>query len=122
MRADAPRGAPPVLYLSAGGAVAGEGTLMDDVIEAAGGRNLWQGESWTVLPLERMVETPPALVALAFFGSARERVNAWSPSQHPVLRRALSRTRTVRLAPASISCDAWYAIDAAESIAQALRR
>lgn len=120
LHAQAPAFAPPVMYLSAGGAVAGSGTMMDSVISTAGGRNLWRQESWTVLPLERLVQTPPALVALGFFGSARERVNAWSPSQHPALRRALARTRTVRLPPASISCEAWYAIDAAEAIAAAL--
>lgn len=121
LRADAPRIPPPVMYLSAGGAVAGRGVLMDAVISAAGARNVWARESWTVLPLEQMIATPPALIALGFFGSGRERVNAWSPSRHPVLRRALAQARTVRLPPATISCEAWYAIDAAEAIASALR-
>lgn len=111
---------PPVLYLSAGGAVAGPGAMMDAVITAAGGRNIRTEAGWTVLPLERLVETPPALVALGFFGAGREQVNAWSPSHHPAVRRALNRARTVRLAPATISCEAWYAIDAAEQIAAAL--
>lgn len=122
LHATAPRIAPPVMYLSAGGAVAGRGTLMDAVIVASGGRNLWTGESWTVLPLERMAETPPALIALGFFNGGRERMNAWSPSRHPVLQRALSHGQTLQLPPASISCEAWYAIDAAERIAAALRR
>lgn len=121
LAAVAPRTRPPVMYLSAGGAVAGSGTMMDAVIAAAGGRNLRTEASWTLLPLERLVETPPALVALGFFESGREQVNAWSPSHHPALRRALSEARTVRLPPAAISCEAWYAIDAAEAIAAALR-
>jgi len=111
----------PVMYLSAGGAVAGRGTMMDAVITAAGGRNVRAEASWTVMPLERLVETPPALIALGFFGSGREQVNAWSPSRHPALRRALANARTVQLPPAAISCQAWYAIDAAEAIAAALR-
>jgi len=111
----------PVMYLSAGGAVAGSGTMMDAVISAAGGRNVRADASWTLMPLERMIETPPALIALGFFDGGRERVNAWSPSRHPALRRALSQVRTVRLPPATISCEAWYAIDAAERIADALR-
>jgi iron complex transport system substrate-binding protein len=110
----------PVIYLSAAGAVAGSGTMMDAIITAAGGRNIRTEASWTVLPLERLVETPPALVALGFFGTGREQVNAWSPSHHPALRRALDRARTVRLAPATISCEAWYAVEAAEQIAAAL--
>jgi iron complex transport system substrate-binding protein len=112
---------PPVVYLSAAGAIAGAGTMMDAVITAAGGRNLRTEASWEVLPLERLVETPPALIALGFFGSGREQVNAWSPSHHPAFRRAIANARSVRLAPATISCEAWYAIDAAEQIAAALR-
>lgn len=112
----------PVMYLSGGGAVAGRGTMMDAVITAAGGRNIRTEAGWQVLPLERMVQTPPALIALGFFDTSRDRVNAWSPSQHPALRRALANARTVRLPPASIACEAWYAVDAAETIAAELDR
>jgi iron complex transport system substrate-binding protein len=109
------------MYLSAGGAVAGSGTLLDAIIAAAGGRNLRAEASWTMLPLVRLVETPPALIALGFFDTGRERVNAWSPSHHPALRRALADARTVSLPAATISCEAWYAVEAAELIADALR-
>lgn len=115
------RGRQPVMYLSGGGAVAGRETMMDAVIAAAGGRNIRTDASWTVMPLERLIETPPALIALGFFDTGRDRVNAWSPSRHPALRRALARARTVHLPPATIACEAWYAIDAAEAIAAALR-
>ena len=119
-RLSAHRGNAPVMYLSGGGAVAGSGTMIDSVISAAGGRNIRTEASWQVLPLERLVETPPAVVALGFFDTSRDRVNAWSPSRHPALRRALASARTVSLPPAAISCEAWYAIDAAEAIAAAL--
>lgn len=112
---------PAVLYMSAGGAVAGRGTMLDAAIAAAGGRNLRTEASWTVMPLERMLETPPALIALGFFDHGRERMNAWSRTRHPALRRALAGARTVDLPTASIACDAWFAIDAAEAIAVALR-
>jgi iron complex transport system substrate-binding protein len=121
LRASAPRSPQPVLYLSAGGAVAGSGTMMQSVIEAAGGRNVHEGESWTVMPLERLVEMPPALIALGFFDHGRSRVNPWLPGRHPALRRALARAETVTLPLAAISCEAWYAIDAAELLASALR-
>jgi iron complex transport system substrate-binding protein len=117
----APRHRAPVMYLSAGGAVAGSGVLMDDVITIAGGRNVRTDASWTVLPLERMIETPPALIALGFFDHGRTRMNAWSPSRHPVLRRSLAQARTVTLPTAAIACEAWFAIDAAEAINTALR-
>lgn len=121
-RLAAQRPAPqPVMYLSAGGAVAGRGTLMDAIITAAGGRNVRAEQSWALLPLERMVETPPALIATGFFDHGRTNINAWSPSRHPAVRRALTRTRSVALPPATISCEAWFAVEAAEVIAAALR-
>jgi iron complex transport system substrate-binding protein len=116
----APPHAPNVLYLSAGGAVAGAGTMMNAVIEAAGGRNVQRGESWTVLPLERLVEMPPAIIALGFFDHGRSLVNPWLPGRHPAVRRALSRAHTVSLPLSSISCEAWFAIDAAEQLSAAL--
>jgi iron complex transport system substrate-binding protein len=109
------------MYLSAGGAVAGRGTMVDAMIAAAGGRNVRTEESWQVMPLERMVETPPALIALGFFEHQRTGMNAWLPGRHIAVRRALANARTVSLPLASISCEAWTAIDAAESIGAALR-
>jgi len=120
-RLSAHRSNAPVMYLTGGGAVAGRGTMLDAIITAAGGRNVRNAEGWQVLPLEQMVQTPPALIALGFFDTSRDRVNAWSPSRHPALRRALERTPTITLPTASISCQSWYAIDAAETIAAALR-
>jgi len=117
----APSQRQPVMYLSAGGAVAGSGTMLDAVITVAGGRNVRNEPSWTVLPLERMIETPPALIALGFFDHGRTRMNAWLPARHPAFQRALTHARTVSLPLASISCEAWFAIDAAEAINAALR-
>ncbi|MEZ5995565.1 MAG: ABC transporter substrate-binding protein [Hyphomonadaceae bacterium] len=113
--------AQPVLYLSAGGAVAGQGTMMNAVIAAAGGRNIRTEAGWAVLPLERMVQAPPALIALGFFDHGRTNANAWSPSRHPALQRALDQARTVALPAAAVACEAWYAVDAAEAVAAALR-
>lgn len=121
LRANAPRGRPPVMYLSSYGGVPGSGVLMDDVIASAGGRNVRTEASWTVLPLESMITTPPALIALGFFDTGRSAVNAWSPARHPAVQSALADARTLELPAAAISCEAWYAIDAAEAIAAALR-
>ncbi len=110
----------PVMYLSAGGAVAGRGVLIDAVIEAAGGVNIRTEPGWAVAPLERLVEAPPALIALGFFDHGRTAMNAWSPSRHPRLRAMLASARTVHLPLAAIACESWTAIDAAETIARAL--
>lgn len=120
LAASAPPARPEVMYLSAGGAVAGRGTMLDAVISAAGGRNLHTGESWAVLPLERLVQAPPALIALGFFDHGRTRMNAWRPTRHAAVARALDRAETVSLPLASVSCETWLAIDAAERIAAAL--
>ncbi|HVV32557.1 MAG TPA: ABC transporter substrate-binding protein [Vitreimonas sp.] len=122
LRTEAPRVPPPVMYLSSGGAVAGRRVLMNDVIEAAGGRNVRTDASWTVLPLEQLVAAPPALIATAFFDTGRTRMDAWSPAHHPAMQAMLARTRTVALPAGAVSCEAWTAIDAAEVIAAALRR
>jgi iron complex transport system substrate-binding protein len=122
LRAEAPDVRAPVMYLSAGGAVAGRDVLLDAVIVAAGGRNLSATPGWQVMPLERMIEAPPALVALGFFDHGRTAMNAWSPSRHRAVQRMRASARTVRLPTAAIACESWTAIDAAEAIAEALRR
>ena len=122
LAAAAPHASPPVIYISSGGAVAGRGTMMASMIEAAGGRNAWSGENWSVLPLERFVQAPPAFVATGFLETGRTRMNAWSPSRHPVFQRMLARTHRVDLQAGAISCQAWTAIDAAEMLGDALRR
>jgi iron complex transport system substrate-binding protein len=113
-------GGRPVLYLSAAGASAGPGVMMDAVIRAGGGRNAKREPGWSVAPLEDLVRMPPALIALGFFDTGRTAMDAWSPARHPAMRRALARAETVSLPAAAISCEAWYAIDAAERIADAL--
>lgn len=120
LRAVAPPAPLPVMYLSASGAVAGPGVLVDAAIAAAGGRNVQTAPGWTVLPLEQLVEAPDALIALAFFGHRRMRMNAWLPGRHAVVREALSRARTVTLPMASVSCESWLAVGAAETISAAL--
>lgn len=94
---------------------------MQSLIEAAGGRNVHQGDSWTVMPLESLVEMPPALIALGFFDHGRSLVNPWLPGRHPAVRRALAHAETVALPTAAIACEAWFSIDAAEMLAAALR-
>lgn len=112
----------PVMYMSAGGAVAGSGTMMDAAIRAAGGRNLHTEAGWSVLPLERLIETPPALIALGFFDHGRTQMNAWAPGRNAVLQRALAQAETVRLPLAPIACEAWYSVEAAERLSEALHR
>ncbi len=111
---------PRVLYLTAGGATAGRGVLADEVIAIAGGENAFHGEGWTVLPLEKLVQRPPAYVALGFFDSDQTRSSAWSPARHSGWRAALRHAKQISLPTAAISCAAWFQLDAAEALAEGL--
>lgn len=122
LRASAPAQAPDVIYLTAGGVVAGEGVMLDAIIRAAGGRNASDaGPGWTMLPLEAMVRRPPAFLALGFFEAELTRTSAWTRSRHPVLQRLANDARTVHLPASTLVCPGWFSIDAAETLGAALR-
>lgn len=116
----APTRRPDVLYVTAGGAVAGRATMMDAVIAAAGGRNARAYEGWRVLPLEGLLTRPPAIVAQGFFDSGQTRATPWTFARHPALARALAPARRVALPADEVSCAAWYDIAAAERLAAAI--
>lgn len=109
-----------VLYLTAGGAIAGAGVMMDAVIHAAGGANARTAPGWQVLPLERLVAEPPAIVAQGFFETGQIRASPFNFARHPALERALGAATRVPLPAAAISCEAWYAVEAAERLAAAI--
>jgi iron complex transport system substrate-binding protein len=94
---------------------------MDDVIRAAGARNAYEGADWNVMPLEQLVQRPAAIVARGFFAADQTRDSAWSPSRHSGWRRALAEAQVVDLPTPAISCAAWFQIDAAETLADAIR-
>lgn len=116
-----PARAPDVLYMTVGGAVAGGGVMMDEVIRTAGGRNVRSAAGWQVMPLERLVATPPDVVALGFFENAQGRATPWNYARNAALARALAPARRVVLPADVISCEAWYAVGAAEALSTAMR-
>jgi iron complex transport system substrate-binding protein len=111
---------PRVLYLTAGGATAGKGVLMDEVIRLAGGVNEYRGAYWNVLPLEQLVQRPPPFVARGFFTAEQTKESAWSPAHNAGFRRALKSAHVIDLPTGAISCSAWFQLDAAEALARAL--
>lgn len=122
LRTQAPQQAPDVIYLTAGGVVAGEGVMLDAIIRAAGARNASEaGPGWTMLPLESMVRRPPAFLALGFFDAELTRSSAWTRSRHPVLQRLAHDARAVHLPARTIVCPGWFSVEAAETLARALR-
>ena len=108
------------LYVTPGGVTAGEGVMIDAMIEAAGLSNHAAGASgWASMPLEKLVGETPDLILAGFFDTASEQVNQWSAGRHPVMRARLEAIPTVELDAARLSCAAWHMADEALAIRRA---
>ncbi len=116
--ADAHRPAEPdrsALYLTAGGFTAGEGTLMDAILDAAGYANL-AGPGFAPVSVERIALEPPFRFVLGFFEQLRA---DWrGAGRHPVVRRAAEGHTTASLPGAALTCPGWFAADAAAMLAE----
>jgi iron complex transport system substrate-binding protein len=115
-KAGAPRRA---LYLTAGGATTGPGTLVHELLEAAGLENFETRPGWHSVPLERLAREQPDLVVAGFFDGSADRTAYWSAMRHPVARRLLYERPTVMLPGALTSCGGWFVLDALETLAAA---
>lgn len=108
------------LYVTPGGVTAGAGTMIDSIFQAARVKNAAAEAGaafWTPLPAEALALHPPSLIVTGFFTADRELIGHWSIARHPALREIFSDTPTVHLSADTISCPAWFAVDAAEAIA-----
>ena len=102
------------LYLTAGGFTAGEGTLMDAILKAAGYANL-AGPGFAPVSVERIALEPPFRFALGFFEQLRA---DWrGAGRHPVVRRAARGHTAASLPGAALTCPGWFAADAAAMLA-----
>jgi iron complex transport system substrate-binding protein len=111
--------APEALYLTPSGYTAGSGTLIDDILRAAGLRNFQREPGWRSLPLERLAYERPDLVASARFHHSSLILAPWSSARHPLVRRRLREVPVVALHGAWTSCGGWFAMDAVEALARA---
>jgi len=107
---------PTALYMTPTGVTSGPGTLVHEMLLAAGLSNFQQDAGWRSLPLERLAYEQPDLIAAAFFNDAI-RPELWSPMRHPVAKRQLRNRPVVMLQGAWTSCGAWYLLDAIEALA-----
>jgi iron complex transport system substrate-binding protein len=110
---------PKALYVTAGGATGGPGTLADEMLGAAGLDNFESRPGWHSLPLERLAYVDPDLIVGAFFDAATQQTAYWSVMRHPVARRLLRERPAVMLPGAWTSCGAWFLADAVEALAAA---
>lgn len=106
------------MYLAPAGVTAGPGTLIHEMIRAAGLENFQQEPGWRPLPLERLVREQPDQVAAGFFDVRAPRPDAWSASRHPIARRQLEERPVVPLEAAWTVCGGWFLVDAVEALAR----
>lgn len=107
------------LYITPGGVTAGEGTLVHELLLAAGFANFQRRSGWNAIPLERLAYERPDLVAAGFFENRASHVDSWSAARHPIMVRQLEELPVVRLEGAWTSCGGWFLVDAVEALAEA---
>ena len=105
--------------MSAGGATTGPGSLVHEMLIAAGLTNFESQPGWRPLPLEKLAYEQPALTATAFFADRHDLVMPWSTARHPIARQLRSRGSTIMLDGASTACGGWFIADAIEALAAA---
>jgi len=102
------------LYTTPGGVTSGPGSLVHDMLAAAGLANFETEPGWRPLPLERLAyETPDRFVFADFDGGA----GPWSAARHPVLARRLAATPVTEVEGAWTACGGWFILDAIEALA-----
>ena len=110
--------APTALYTTPGGVTTGPGSLVHEMMAAAGLKNFVQNSGWRDLPLERLVSDRPDQLAKATFGHEKTHVDPWTRSRHPLAKELVRSTPGVELEGAWTSCGAWFLIDAIEAMAK----
>jgi iron complex transport system substrate-binding protein len=105
------------LYMTPAGVTTGPGSLIHEMIVAAGLTNMEDQYGWRSLPLETLAYEKPDVVAAAFFGSRTNHPDAWSPMKHPVAKAQLTKSEVVSLEGAWTSCSGWFLMDAIEALA-----
>ncbi len=105
------------LYLTPTGVTSGPGSLVHEMLRAAGLVNYSERAGWHLLPLEQLAYRQPDLVAAAFFNTQTSHRDAWSPSRHPVAQRQLQEQPVVPLQGAWTACGGWFLMEAIEALA-----
>ncbi len=108
------------LYVTPGAVTAGRNTLVDAMIRAAGISNAAGDQVyWPALPLETLLERPPAFIVAGFFYDDGARADNWSSARHPAFRHVFRDARVLHLPTDILACPAWFAVDGAEAIRRA---
>ena len=106
------------LYMTPAGVTTGPGSLVHEMIVAAGLDNFQTEPGWRSIPLEELAYEQPDVIAAAFFGTMTNHPDAWSPMKHPIARAQLANHTTVPLEGAWTSCNGWFLIEGIEALAK----
>ena len=106
------------LYMTPGGVTTGPGSLVHEMLLAAGLANFQQEPGWRPIPLERLAREQPETIAYASFGAGAEHPDAWSAMRHPLAQAQLANREVVPLDGAWTACGAWFLLDAVEALAR----
>lgn len=106
-----------VMYMTSGGVTTGPGSLVDELIRAAGHRNFQREPGWRPIPLERLTYERPGLVAAAFYGRDAL-LDRWSAARHPLATAQLRDRPVAALESAWTACGGWFLLDAVEAMAK----
>ena len=107
-----------VLYMTPTGVTSGPGSLIHEMVSAAGLENFHTRPGWWPIPLERLAYEQPDLLAVAFHESLADHPHVWSAIRHPVAQALLDRESVVPIDGAWTACGAWFLMDAVESLAR----
>jgi iron complex transport system substrate-binding protein len=102
-----------LLYLTPSGVTSGPGTLVAEVMEAAGYEPYERRPGWHHLPLEALARTSPEAVMTGFFDSRARYEGRWDSARHPVARRALEDVPRQDISGGLLACPAFPLFDAA---------
>lgn len=105
------------LYVTPSGITSGEGSMVHEMMQAAGLSNFQDKPGWRSLPLERLASDNPDVIAAAFFDTKSQNKDGWSAMRHPIAAKQMDISKVVPLQGAWTSCGAWYLMDAIEALA-----
>ncbi len=117
LQAASPAGS--ALYITPGGVTTGPGSLIHDMLIAAGLTNFEDAPGWRAIPLEKLAYDHPDLVALGFAELLDASPDSWTPINHPVARNLMKDRPVAALDGALTACGGWFLMDAVEALASA---
>jgi len=112
------RDAARTLYMTPAGVTTGPGSLIHEMLLAAGLENYQRLPGWRPIPLESLAHEPPERVAYASFGTSSGHRDMWSAIRHPLARKQLADREVVPLQGAWTACGGWFVLDAIEALSR----